>query len=112
MSLHATARRVEVHTDAQTLVIDWADGHQTVYPLDGLRRACPCASCQGHEHLGELPDPAVFRVPALMRWAQLRLEPVGHYALRFHWDDGHNTGLYTWQRLRAMCPCAVCQPLP
>lgn len=111
MSLQTTAHRVAVHTDDQTLVIEWADGHRTVYPLDGLRNACPCAACRGHEHLGELPDPEVFRVPALLRWEKLRLEPVGHYALRFHWDDGHSTGLYTWQRLRAMCPCAVCQPL-
>ncbi len=36
-----TARRVTVIKDEQTLTIDWADGHRTVYPLDGLRRACP-----------------------------------------------------------------------
>ncbi|GIV59551.1 DUF971 domain-containing protein [Rhodocaloribacter litoris] len=103
-----TARRVTVDREAQTLTIVWQDGHRSVFPLDGLRRACPCAACRGHEGTDELPDPALFRVPALMRWEHLRLEPVGHYALRFIWDDGHDTGIYTWRRLRAMCPCDAC----
>lgn len=85
--------------------------YRTVYPLDGLRRACPCATCRGHENMGDLPDPDIFLVPALMRWNNLRLEPTGQYALQFIWDDGHKTGFYTWQRLRAMCPCEQCRGL-
>ena len=108
MSPKLTATRIVVDKEAQTLAIDWVDGHETVYPLDGLRRACPCAGCQGHGNKDKLPDPEIFQVPALMRWNDLRLEPTGHYALRFTWDDGHNTGIYTWQRLRAMCPCSHC----
>jgi len=34
----------------------------------------------------------------------LRLEPVGNYAIRIHWSDGHNTGLYTYEYLRSISP--------
>ncbi len=110
MDRATTATRVTIDRQAQTFTIAWADGHRTVYPLDGLRRACPCAACRGHEAMHELPDPAVFRVPALQRWDHLRVEPAGSIGLRLTWDDGHNTGLYTWERLRAMCPCQECAP--
>lgn len=102
------AVRVTVDKEAQTFTIAWADGHLTSYPLDGLRRACPCAACQGHEGMNALPDPDVFRLPALMRWNEVRVEPAGAIGLRFTWDDGHNTGIYSWTRLRAMCPCDAC----
>ncbi len=108
MRQHPTARRVVIDSEAQNLTISWSDDHETVFPLDGLRRACPCATCVGHENMGRLPDPVIFQLPGLMRWENLRLEPVGNYALRLTWDDGHNTGIYTWERLRAMCPCEEC----
>jgi len=38
----------------------------------------------------------------------LNTEPVGKYALRFHWDDGHGDGDYSWDFLREVCPCAAC----
>ncbi len=110
MDRATTALRVTIDRQAQTFTIAWADGHRTVYPLDGLRRACPCAACRGHEAMHELPDPTVFRVPSLQRWDHLRVEPAGSIGLRLTWDDGHNTGLYTWERLRAMCPCQECAP--
>jgi DUF971 family protein len=38
------------------------------------------------------------------------VEPVGNYALRFRWSDGHDTGIYTFDFLRRLCPCAECEP--
>jgi DUF971 family protein len=35
----------------------------------------------------------------------LSVEPVGNYAIRIHWSDGHSTGLYSWEHLRNICPC-------
>ena len=110
MDRSTTPTRVTIEKEAQTFVIEWADGHRTVYPLDGLRRACPCAACQGHGNMDRLPDPEIFRVPALTRWENLRAEPAGSIGLRLIWDDGHDTGIYSWERLRAMCPCASCSP--
>ncbi|MEM8486245.1 MAG: DUF971 domain-containing protein [Bacteroidota bacterium] len=104
------AKRLTVEKEAQTLTIEWADGHVTVFPLDGLRRTCPCASCAGgHENMGKLPDPDLFRVPGLMRWDNIAITPVGGYAISFKWDDGHDAGIYTWERLRVTCPCDVCR---
>jgi DUF971 family protein len=103
------AKRIILEDEQQALLIEWADGHTTNFPLDGLRRACPCATCQGHENMHELPDPEIFLLPSLMEWHNVRLEPVGTYALRVRWDDGHATGIYTWDRLRRMCPCAICR---
>lgn len=106
--MHHRPRQVIVDRESQTLSINWSDGHETTYPLDGLRRACPCASCQGHGNMGRLPDPEIFQVPSLMEWRDVKPEPVGDYALRIRWDDGHDTGIYTWERLRLMCPCDEC----
>ena len=103
-----TAARIIVDSGAQSLIIEWRDGHESVFPLDGLRRACPCAGCQGHDKMQELPDPEIFRVPALMQWNNVRLEAAGSVGLRVIWDDGHSTGIYAWDRLRAMCPCSDC----
>lgn len=109
MARNATPTRITVSVEDQTLSLDWADGHHTVYPLDGLRRACPCASCQGYEHSSDLPDPQLFDVPAMMEWTDVTVEPAGSIGVRITWDDGHDTGIYTWDRLRAMCPCDTCR---
>ena len=109
MSIPNTPTRATIDRETQTFTLVWADGHITIYPLDGLRRACPCASCLGHGHMHELPDPEIFKLPALMRWENVIVEPAGSIGLRFTWDDGHNTGIYTWHRLRAMCPCDDCR---
>lgn len=108
MSPSLTPTKITIDTEAQTFTIAWADGHGSTFPLDGLRRACPCATCQGHEHMNTLPEPDLFRLPALMRWNNVRVEPAGSIGLRLVWDDGHDTGIYAWERLRAMCPCDAC----
>lgn len=108
MSRVVTPLRITVETQAQRFVIQWQDGHETTFPLDGLRRACPCAACRGHGNMSELPDPNLFRVPALMRWNRLKVQPAGSIGVRLVWDDGHDTGIYSWERLRAMCPCTAC----
>jgi len=84
--------------------IDWGDGHKGIYPHDVLRGYCPCAGCQGHS--------AIIRFVAC-EGAQLELEgiePVGNYALSLAWFDGHNSGLYSYRYLRALCHCTQCQP--
>ena len=102
-------RSLSVDRGAQTLEIAWTDGHLSLFGLDALRKSCPCAGCVGgHANMGQLPDPALFHAPPERQWDAVRLVPQGHYALRIVWDDGHDAGIYTWTRLRAMCPCADC----
>ena len=38
----------------------------------------------------------------------ISVEPVGKYAMKFNWNDGHQLGIYSWQWLREICPCEVC----
>ena len=102
-------RRIIVDDREQALLIEWSDSHESQYSLDGLRRTCPCASCSGgHDNMGTLPDPMLYKVPALMQWHNIRIESVGTYAIRIDWEDGHNAGIYTFERLRSTCPCDLC----
>ncbi|MEM1116457.1 MAG: DUF971 domain-containing protein [Bacteroidota bacterium] len=104
-SPETTPIRLEANADAQTLTVGWADGHVSVYPYEGLKRACPCAECRGgHGAMAEPVDPIVFRLPSLMTYEIKRLEPAGHYALRIVWGDGHSSGLFRWEVLRGYCP--------
>lgn len=95
--------RIAIDTDAQTVTIDWADGHRSVLPLDGLRRACPCAQCRSRRASTDAPsDASLLDARPRRRWTDVQVEPVGSYGLRFTWDDGHNDGIYTWKRLRRL----------
>ncbi|MEM6335197.1 MAG: DUF971 domain-containing protein [Bacteroidota bacterium] len=97
----ATPKRIEIDDAAQTLTITWADGLKAPLPLDALRKACPCAQCAGgHANMGFEVEPELFQLPTLQRHEVKQVEPVGHYALRIHWSDGHNSGIYAWDRLR------------
>lgn len=88
------------------LLIEWdREGHQALYPARALRLACPCAACVEEMTNRPLLDPAT--VPADVRPVQLAL--VGAYGLRILWSDGHGTGIFTFDRLRAECPCGACQ---
>jgi DUF971 family protein len=37
------------------------------------------------------------------------VEPVGSYAIRIRWNDGHNAGIYSWEHLRRICQCDECK---
>jgi DUF971 family protein len=39
----------------------------------------------------------------------LSIEPVGSYAIRIDWSDGHSTGIYSFDHFRKICPCAACK---
>lgn len=86
------------------LEITWNDGHVSRYPVVHLRRSCRCASCidewtgkrlLAHDSIAEDVKP-------------LNLKPVGNYAIHFEWSDGHSSGIYSFDHLRAICPCAEC----
>jgi DUF971 family protein len=89
--------------------IDWKDGHTSEYTLEYLRDKCPCAQCTGAH--GTPPRQPTANSPFQMYQAKLKIlgvEPVGNYAIRINWSDGHNTGIYSWDRFREICPCPAC----
>ncbi len=88
------------------LLLEWDQaGHEALYPARALRLACPCAACVDEMSGRPILDPAT--VPADVRPLSVAL--VGSYGLRVAWSDGHGTGIYTFERLRAECPCARCR---
>lgn len=98
----STPLRVKV-SKSEGVWLDWADGHRSYYELSYLRDRCPCARCSPAG--GEAASPFQIFKPAPRLAA---VERVGNYALRLSWADGHDTGIYTWQFLREICPCAEC----
>ena len=75
--------------------IRWHDGTEVVYPARFLRLECPCAMCvdelTGVKRLQDSSIPEDVH-PA-------GIDPIGRYAIQIFWSDGHNTGIYTWERL-------------
>lgn len=90
--------------------IDWKDGHTSEYDLKYLRDKCPCAVCTGaHGTPPREPSessPFQMYAPVLK---MLSVEPVGNYAIRINWSDGHNTGIYSYEHLRDICRCPECR---
>ena len=92
--------------------IDWLDGHHSDYGLAYLRDECPCATCSGSH--GTEPQKSNYSKPDMFQMYKpaLRMdsvEAVGSYAIRIHWNDGHNTGIYSFDHLRRICPCHECK---
>lgn len=81
--------------------ITWQDGHVSVYPARELRFACPCAGCVD-EMTGQL---RLLPANVPQNVYPLKIELVGRYAMTIQWSDGHNTGIYSFEKLRKMCPC-------
>ncbi len=93
-----TPTRFDYDNRSRALVIEWADG--TVLPIAFavLRRACPCAACAG-----EMGRSGRFATEPDLRSGEDELADislVGAYGLNTVWADGHNTGIYTFERLR------------
>jgi DUF971 family protein len=97
------------------LDIDWKDGHQSHYSFPFLRDACPCALCdeargKTHQEPGEPAKPAPGSLPMFKPAVKATsAEGVGKYAIKFHFNDGHELGIYSWQFLRDWCPCEECK---
>lgn len=90
---------------SQGVTITWSDGHESKYTLEYLRNNCPCALCRNDKKSPAPPSPfPMFKANARLQGAQ----PVGRYAVQLYWTDGHNTGIYSFDHLREICPCPQC----
>jgi DUF971 family protein len=98
---------IEADRGAGTLTIAWDDGHQSVYTVDQLRWACPCATCSG-----EWGRPGVLAALTSLPPEELRLadvRAVGMYAIAPVWASGHDSGIYSFDYLRSLCSCNECR---
>ena len=92
--------KIDLDEGGSRVVVTWQDGRMLAHRAFELRAECPCAGCvdevTGERTLRrENVDPGVRAV---------EVGRVGRYALRFQWSDGHNTGIYTYERLREGFP--------
>ncbi|MBZ5637480.1 MAG: DUF971 domain-containing protein [Acidobacteriia bacterium] len=92
---------VNVAVIGRELAIAWADGQETCLGFDDLRRSCPCAACRARAAAPPSADPLrVVRAASAGELSIVRVVPVGSYAIQIVWSDGHDTGIYSFERLR------------
>jgi DUF971 family protein len=82
------------------LAIKWSDGGESFISLERLRRACPCAGCQGEtDILGNVyKNPERKLSPLAFQLKQIA--SVGGYAIQPVWRDGHATGIFSFDYLK------------
>jgi DUF971 family protein len=102
-------------TEGKGLEIDWEDGHKSAWTFAWLREACPCATCveqrslEGRKPGEPKPKPAAVLPMFTPPPKPASAHAVGRYALQFNWQDGHASGIYSWEYLRRVCQCAECK---
>ncbi len=87
---------LKLHRASRVLDVSFADGRRYALPCEYLRVFSPSAEVQGHGAA------ETVLVPGKQNVNITSIEPVGHYAVRLNFSDGHNTGLYTWPVLREL----------
>lgn len=130
MPIPIDARRkpasVKVHVSSGAGVdINWSDGHNSHFEFSYLREQCPCAMCNDEREKkaasqakdAKLENSVPSTNPKLdspllpMYKPKVRASAahaVGHYALQIDFNDGHTTGIYSFDLLRTICPCVDC----
>jgi DUF971 family protein len=105
MNLSPKPKAITLNKAEGFLEIAWSDDAVCRYPLSHLREACPCVECRGgHQFMGREFDPDdLLKLTPKRSYTIAQLERVGNYALQPLWDDGHSTGIYTWDYLRRLC---------
>jgi DUF971 family protein len=87
---------IRLRTRSRLLEVSFDDGTRFELPAEYLRVHSPSAEVQGHGvEVGVL-------VTGKQRVGISAVEPIGHYAVRLVFDDGHETGLYTWKYLHEL----------
>ena len=82
--------------DKRVLSVSFDDGTSYALPAELLRVLSPSAEVQGHSEAQRVT------VAGKKNVGIVRLEPVGNYAVRIVFDDGHDTGLFVWEYLREL----------
>ena len=84
---------IKLHTRSHRLEVAFDTGETFLLPCEYLRVNSPSAEVQGHG-----PGQKVL-VTGKQQVGIKAIHPVGHYAVMLEFDDGHNTGIYSWQTL-------------
>jgi len=96
--MHDPPSAIRAHQSEQKLELAWENEGTDFVPYYNLRAECPCAVCRD-EWTGErILDPKSIRSDLKVE----TMEPIGGYAIRLAWNDGHSSGLYTWDLLHRL----------
>ena len=94
---------VTFETVNDLMLFKWGDGLESYINLKILREKCPCADCEGEKDVfGNIykgDTKPINENSFLLKGIQ----PVGYYALRPFWNDGHHSGIYSFEFLRTLC---------
>ncbi len=97
----ATLQIENIVTINGEVAIAWKDGVETYIQEEALRKACPCANCQGEpDAMGRVVKPPVSY--SAKSFQLMKMEIIGGYAVNFGWADGHATGIYSFSYLRQL----------
>jgi DUF971 family protein len=105
---------VKVHVTSGTGVdITWSDGHASHYDFAYLREECPCATCNDERirksAMASAGPASAAALPMFKPKARAQAATtVGNYAIQITFTDGHATGIFSYDHLRSICPCADC----
>lgn len=91
----------------EAIRIEWSDGSVREYGVKELRKSCPCAGCWEKQNQREQQqaDPLSLPVLSPTETVPVRIagmKPVGLYAYKIDFSDGHNLGIYTFDLLRKL----------
>lgn len=89
-------RKISVDKN-KTLNIIWEDKSNSIILLSELRKNCPCAECLTDRHHRPANYIPLFSSVSL---TLSKVETVGNYAVRLFWQDGHNSGIYSFDTLK------------
>ena len=93
MSNGSPPDNIILHQQSRTIELLYAD-NSYILTAEYLRVSSPSAEVQGHG-----PGQEILQINK-EKISITQLEPIGHYAIKIHFDDGHNSGLFTWDYLR------------
>ena len=93
-------KEISVIREAMAVRIEWNGGMVSEYSWEYLRRKCPCATCAKNDSGNAESRRILTKSQTTIR----DVKPVGRYALRFEWQDGHNSGIYSYGYLRGLTP--------
>ncbi|TAK23333.1 MAG: DUF971 domain-containing protein [Chloroflexota bacterium] len=99
--------QIAVYRRSRVMRVGWSDEHESEHPWEHLRWNCPCAECQG-----EMGVPGRLRFTERLTEDQTSMVDaveVGRYAVQPIWQDGHSTGIYSFDLLRRLCQCPECR---
>ncbi len=91
-----TPTDIKLHKKTALLELTYSDGGLYSLPAEFLRVYSPSAEVRGHGQGQEVLQVGKLNVKID------KIEPVGHYAVRLRFDDGHDTGIYSWEYLREL----------